>query len=142
MVPWIAAQGAVLALVGWQGRLLDVERRQQLDAKLQIAGDAVSLAVIAGLWFAAAPESIAVPAICMAGILHSVAWLAVVYRVTSLGVGCAFGLFLLLSSAACFSAGLAAVAETLLGPLPGALAAFVTTAALVLACVVAAARRL
>jgi O-antigen/teichoic acid export membrane protein len=142
MVPWIAGQASVAAIIGWQGRLLDVEGRQRLDAVLQMGGDAATLILIGFLWVLAVPEKFAVAAICTVGMCHGISWLAIVYRVTGLGLMNAFRAFIFLPAAALATALVAALADRELGPTTGAAASFAVSALAVCAVVVLTVRRL
>lgn len=96
LVPWIAAQGAVLAISGWQGRLLDVGGRQTVDALLQIVGDVALVAVLAVLFVVSVSPTTAIAVISITEMAHSVLWLVLAYRVTRLGMRYACAAFLVL----------------------------------------------
>jgi lipopolysaccharide exporter len=100
MIPWIATNAAAVATAGWQPRLLDVARRQRTDAMLQIALDCSLLVCIAALWHSGVSATVAVAVVSMVGVVHSVAWLAIVYQVTGLGAKQAIACEILLPAAA------------------------------------------
>ena len=119
LMPWIAAHAAAVSLVGWQGRLLDVERRQRLDAMLQMAGDVAALVGLGFLWLATASVTTVVATISIIGIAHAALWLVTAYRVTRLGTSQAIACMALLGASAIAAASLAALCKLALGPLVG-----------------------
>lgn len=136
MAPWIAAHGAVNAVTGWQGRLLDVERRQRLDATLQICSDLAMVVGIGALWASSVSATAAVAIVSLIGVFGGIGWITVVYRVTRLGVWQALGSMGLLFVVALVASGVGLVLGQLLGAVPGmlaSLAATIVAAALVLA---------
>jgi O-antigen/teichoic acid export membrane protein len=128
MLPWIAANAAAAATAGWQPRLLDVARRQRTEAMLQIAGDCSLLVCIGVLWHSGVSATVAVAAVSMVGVAHSVGWLAIAYRVTGLGAGQAIACELLLPASAA-AAGIAAwLCKLALGSTAGMIVSFAATA--------------
>ena len=119
LMPWIAAHAAAVSLVGWQGRLLDVERRQRLDAMLQMAGDVAALVGLGFLWLATASVTTVVATISIIGIGHAALWLITAYRVTRLGTSQATACMALLGASALAAAALAALCKLAFGPLVG-----------------------
>jgi len=119
LMPWIAAHAAAVSVIGWQGRLLDVERRQRLDAMLQMAGDVAELVGLGCLWLAAASVTSVVATISIIGIGHAALWLITAYRVTRLGTSQATACMALLGASALAAAALAALCKLAFGPLVG-----------------------
>jgi O-antigen/teichoic acid export membrane protein len=119
MVRWIAAHAAVLTIVGWQGRLLDIEQRQRADAALQIAGDFALVAGLCVLWSSSASVIVVVAVVSVIGIAHAVGSLIVIYRVIGLGARHAIASELLLLGSAFAAAALAAICKAGFGTIIG-----------------------
>jgi hypothetical protein len=119
MVPWIAAHATVLTVVGWQGRLLDIEQRQRVDAALQIAGDVALMAGLYVLWLSSASVMVAVAAVSMIGIAHAGGGLIVMHRVTRMGARHAVASELLLLASTFMAAALAAICKAEFGAMLG-----------------------
>jgi len=85
MMPWVAGHAAAVSVIGWQGRLLDIDRRQRLDATLQIAGDVALIGAICLLWLLRVSPVTAVAGVSMVGAANAFVWIAIAYRATKLG---------------------------------------------------------
>jgi lipopolysaccharide exporter len=119
MVRWIAAHAAVLTVAGWQGRLMDIEQRQRLDAGLQIAGDFALVAGLCVLWSSSASVIVVVATVSVIGAAHAVGGLIVMYRVTGMGARHAIASELLLLASTITAAALAAICKAEFGAMLG-----------------------
>jgi O-antigen/teichoic acid export membrane protein len=128
MMPWIAAHAASVAIVGWQGRILDLERRQRVDAMLQIAGDVASVLGIVALWLAGVTANVAVAVVSTLGIAHSIVWLIVAYQVTGIGGREAVSSLCVLAASAAAAAITALLCKLALGHAAGMIVSFAVVA--------------
>jgi O-antigen/teichoic acid export membrane protein len=119
MMPWIATHAATVAIAGWQGRILDLARRQRADAMLQIAGDFASVLGIVALWLAGVTATVAIAVVSTLGIAHAVAWLIVAYRLTGIGATEAIACIGALVASATAAAMIAMVCNIALGHAAG-----------------------
>jgi hypothetical protein len=131
MMPWIAAHAALLAITGWQGRILDLERRQKTDAVLQIAGDVASVLGIVVLWFAGVTATVAVAVVSTLGIANAVAWLVVAYRLTGIGAKEAIACVGVLVASAAAAAMTAFLCNLALGHAAGMIVSFAVACGIV-----------
>jgi lipopolysaccharide exporter len=119
MMPWIAGHAAAVSVIGWQGRLLDIDRRQSLDAMLQISGDVALIGAIGLLWLLRVSPITAVASVSMVGAASAFVWITVAYRATKLGLGQALVCEAVLLASALGGAALALMSRAVLGLLSG-----------------------